>query len=247
MSAHSPNGRTSPCWWDPAGSCRQRNAILRHRPDDSDIVIFFDDDFLPHPGWIAAACRFFAENPDVGAITGDVIADGIKGPGIPFDEARATLAAAGPADAEAVVENFPPYGCNMAFRATAVRDIRFDERLVLYGWLEDLDFGGALARNGWRTVKIGAARGVHMGIKQGRIAGRKLGYSQIMNPVYIRRKGGLDTAGMVRQILRNVGANLARSVAPEAYVDRRGRVLGNLLALADLCRGRITPERAERL
>ena len=33
-----------------------------------------------------------------------------------------------------------PYGCNMAFRAQSIEHLTFDERLVLYGWLEDRDF-----------------------------------------------------------------------------------------------------------
>jgi hypothetical protein len=33
------------------------------------------------------------------------------------------------------------------------------------------------------------------------------------------------------------------SVRPEPFVDRRGRLRGNLLAVLDLVRGRTTPER----
>jgi hypothetical protein len=41
--------------------------------------------------------------------------------------------------------------------------------------------------------------------------------------------------------------NLARSGWPEPYVDRRGRLRGNLLALRDLAAGRMTPERVLEL
>jgi hypothetical protein len=37
--------------------------------------------------------------------------------------------------------------------------------------------------------------------------------------------------------------NIVHSPRPEPYVDRRGRLRGNLLALADLVRKRIAPER----
>ena len=41
--------------------------------------------------------------------------------------------------------------------------------------------------------------------------------------------------------------NLLRSPMPEPWVDRRGRCKGNLLALADLLRGRIHPTRVVAL
>ena len=44
------------------------------------------------------------------------------------------------------------YGCNMAFRTAGIGSVRFDERLPLYGWQEDLDFCGALRGSG-RIVK----------------------------------------------------------------------------------------------
>jgi hypothetical protein len=37
--------------------------------------------------------------------------------------------------------------------------------------------------------------------------------------------------------------NLVRSVWPEPYIDRRGRLRGNILALRDLVRGGMIPER----
>lgn len=40
---------------------------------------------------------------------------------------------------------------------------------------------------------------------------------------------------------------LLRSVAPEPYVDRPGRLRGNLIALADVMRGRLAPERVMQL
>jgi len=42
-------------------------------------------------------------------------------------------------------------------------------------------------------------------------------------------------------------SNTVRSMRPEPFVDRRGRLPGNILALADLALGRINPERASEL
>ena len=41
---------------------------------------------------------------------------------------------------------------------------------------------------------------------------------------------------------RNIAANLVRSLWPESYVDRRGRLRGNLLAMLHVLPGRIEPE-----
>jgi hypothetical protein len=46
---------------------------------------------------------------------------------------------------------------------------------------------------------------------------------------------------------RNIAANLARSLYPEPWIDRRGRLKGNLLALVDVMRGRISPGRILQL
>lgn len=230
-----------------AGLARQRNAILAQLEPQTDIIVFFDDDFLPEPGWLAAAAAAMDRHADVGCLTGAVLADGIKGPGLSLAEARTILAGAPPADPDRIEDGYSPYGCNMALRCAAIRGLRFDERLVLYGWLEDRDFGGGLARAGWRLLWIGGARGVHLGVKTGRVAGRRLGYSQMVNPIHLLRKGTMTRRAAANHMARNFAANLAGSIRPEPYIDRRGRLAGNALGLLDLCRGRITPERAEQL
>ena len=154
------------------------------------------------------------------------------------------LAALGPVEPGAPIEAFSPYGCNMAFRRAAIGTLRFDERLVLYGWLEDRDFGAALAAKGGRLVKCLEARGVHMGVKGGRISGDRLGYSQIVNPLYMLRKGTMTLSQVFGQITRNVLSNVTRFPAPEPFIDRRGRLRGNLRGAADVLLGRLEPERA---
>jgi hypothetical protein len=46
---------------------------------------------------------------------------------------------------------------------------------------------------------------------------------------------------------RNIAMNLARSPIPESYVDRFGRLRGNLLGLVDVLRGSARPERIDTL
>jgi GT2 family glycosyltransferase len=228
----------------PPGLARQRNAALAALPSGIDVVVFFDDDFVADPDWLAAAARTFRDEPLVVAFTGRVLADGIKGPGLSFKDAVRIVEATDRSASWSRIEPFSPYGCNMAFRMSAIGDLRFDERLVLYGWLEDRDFGGALAKRGGRLIKCASACGVHMGVKSGRVAGDRLGYSQVVNPIYMLRKGTMTAGQVAGQLFRNIAINVARAVRPEPYIDRRGRLRGNLRGLADVLRGRLEPERA---
>ena len=227
------------------GLARQRNLALQNLSPKADIVVFFDDDFVAHPRWIEEVERCFRENPDVVGITGHVVADGIKGPGLAFSTAVRMLTRSDLRPRFLIREARSPYGCNMAFRCSALGPLAFDERLVLYGWLEDRDFGGALARRGGRLVQLGSAMGVHLGAKAGRVSGRRLGYSQIVNPCYLYTKGTMSLASLGQHWFKNVVSNLARSLRPEPFIDRRGRLSGNILGAMDLLRGIVRPERAE--
>jgi Glycosyltransferase like family 2 len=216
------------------GSTFQRNVGLDLLESEADVIIFFDDDFLPGPHWLAEAERMLLANPDVKAFTGHVVADGIHGPGLTLEQAEAWLASDAPSAAElsGMDDHYPSYGCNMGFRTSAVAGLRFDERLKLYAWQEDVDFSCRVAKGG-RRVRYHGLRGVHMGVKSGRTSGRKLGYAQIVNPLYLMRKGTMTAGHAVPLMVRNILANLAKSLRPEPYVD-----------LVDVCRGRIEPERA---
>jgi hypothetical protein len=71
----------------------------------------------------------------------------------------------------------------------------------------------------------------------------RLGYSQISNPLYLMHKGTVPASHIADNIARNFIMNHLRALAPEPFIDRRGRVRGNWLAIADVMRGRLTPER----
>jgi hypothetical protein len=75
----------------------------------------------------------------------------------------------------------------------------------------------------------------------------RFGYSQIANPVYMMRKGTMTASYGLRQMARNLASNLAKSIVPEPWVDRRGRLKGNALAFADLLRGTLDPRNILRL
>lgn len=231
----------------PPGLARQRNAILdADAVADCDVLLFLDDDFLPAPSYIAATLAMFRDDPGVVMTTGRVLADGARGPGIGAAAARAILAEAGrmPPPGPAVAPTFNGYGCNMALRLDVMRRhaLRFDERLPLYGWYEDIDLSRRLGRHG-RVVALAGAAGVHLGVKRGRTSGRRLGYSQVVNPLYLWRKGSYPFDRAVRSVGRHVLVNGVRALRPEPWVDRRGRLAGNALAVLDLLRGRAAPER----
>ncbi|MBD0270328.1 MAG: glycosyltransferase family 2 protein [Acetobacteraceae bacterium] len=228
----------------PTGLPRQRNAIL-DAAGDCDAVLFLDDDFLPAPDYLAVAEAVFRARPDAVVLDGTVIADGAKGPGLSVAQGRALLAAdRPPADALACAPHFNGYGCNMAVRMAPVRahGLRFDEALPLYAWYEDIDFTRRLGRHG-AILRLQGARGVHLGVKSGRVPGRRLGYSQVANPIYLARKGSFPWSHALPSALRHLAMNAARAVWPEPHVDRAGRFRGNLLALGDLLRGRASPGR----
>ncbi len=226
------------------GLTSQRNEILREL-DAFDVIVFFDDDFFPKIDYLAEIERFFLGNAVVVAVTGRPIVDGANGPGVDSEAALALLEAD---EKMATDRDFAPtygtYGCNMAFRVEAIRrsGAQFDEKLPLYGWQEDIDFSRQLSGHG-RIVDSKALRGVHLGTKSGRTSGVKVGYSQIANPVYLIRKGTVSFGFAGALVGRNVLANLSKSFCPEPWIDRRGRLLGNCLALRDLVTGRISPQR----
>ncbi|MEX0644881.1 MAG: glycosyltransferase family A protein [Parvularculaceae bacterium] len=223
------------------GSCAQRNRGLDRVGSSADIVVFLDDDFVPASDFLENLERLFADRPDLVGVTGLVLADGVTGPGLDYGEALKIVSS--PRPAEAVERPLPNlYGCNMAFRLSAVGATRFDERLPLYGWLEDADFSICVGRNG-PMIQSGLVVGVHLGVKAGRTSGVRFGYSQIANPIYLHRKGTMPFRQSASNILRNVATNHLRAIAPEPYLDRRGRVKGNWLAFVDLMRGRLSPER----
>lgn len=227
----------------PAGLTRQRNTGLAQVPADTDMVVFFDDDFVPHRAWLANAAQAFADHPDIVGLSGNVVADGIGGEGLTFEYAELVLQDHAPEAHRWIRTPHSPYGCNMAFAWRRVADLRFDERLVLYGWQEDRDFGARVSRRG-RVVKLGSALGVHLGVRGGRMPGARLGYSQVVNPLYLWRKGTMQSLAVLDHLARNIGMNAVRSIRPENHIDRRGRLRGNLMGLRDAARGSIAPERA---
>jgi hypothetical protein len=226
------------------GLCAQRNRALDALPNDADLVAFFDDDYLPAPDALRGAASLFENYSTVTGATGILIADGINSAGISHEEALALIARHAPEQKDRpqiLREQDGLYGCNMIYRVSALQGQRFDERLPLYGWQEDIDFASRMSRRG-RQVKTDAFAGVHRGVKSARLPGVRFGYSQIANPLYLVEKETMRSAYAFKIVVKNIIANLVRSLRPEPWIDRSGRVKGNMIALFDLLRGKLRPE-----
>ena len=225
------------------GLTTQRNVIIR-AATQADLIVFFDDDFVPEITYLEELEQLFQRQADLVIATGDVLADGATTEGISFDEAVYIVETAGPLPEHALKPVHNGYGCNMAVRRETIvqNDVFFDETLPLYGWWEDVDFSRRIAPFG-EILHAERLRGVHMGSKSGRTPGKRLGYAQVINIVYMMRKGSVTFPVGTTRIARNVAANLVRQFSPEPWVDRRGRFRGNLMALGDSLRGQVDPQR----
>jgi hypothetical protein len=224
------------------GLCAQRNHALDLIGDDADAIVFVDDDYAPAPGFVEGVERLFSEHADIVAASGELIADGATRGGFSFEQADAFIEAWRAPVVPRLRDSSGAYGCNMAYRRASAPQLRFDETLPLYAWLEDTDFSARYARFG-RVVRCAHFAGVHLGVRSGRVSGVRLGYSQIANPLYLLRKGTATPSFALTLAARNMLANVAKSLRPEPDIDRRGRLRGNLMALADVLRGTVDPGR----
>ena len=59
------------------GLCRQRNAGLETLGGEPDVVLFYDDDYVPSRFALEDVAATFAGRPDVVGLTGNVLADGV--------------------------------------------------------------------------------------------------------------------------------------------------------------------------
>jgi hypothetical protein len=226
-----------------AGLPIQRNAALEAVLHTCDIIGYFDDDFVPSSYCVEGIDTFFRLHADVVAANGSLLADGINSAGINYEDAMELVARHDklPRARPVVLQELGGlYGCNMVYRVNAIGEERFDEELPLYAWQEDIDFAARVGRRG-RIVKTNAFYGVHQGIKGARLPGVHLGYSQVVNPIYLTRKGTLPARDAAKLVVKNIFMNHAKSLFPEPSIDRLGRCKGNWLAIVDVLLGRDHP------
>lgn len=225
------------------GLAAQRNAALDVL-GEADLVFFFDDDAVVRADYVARAVAFFAAHPEVVGLTGRVLLDGATSGEIPTEVAAAAIEGSTDEPVTGAWQSTRElYGCNFAYRRSAAPDLRFDARLPLYSWLEDHDFARRLMRVG-TLARVEDCVIVHRAASSGgRQAHARLGYSQMMNPVYLWRKGSFPLWLAAHEIVWRTGKNLVYSVTGTQSSWRRERLRGNALAVRDVVRGRLTPER----
>jgi GT2 family glycosyltransferase len=232
----------------PRGSCHQRNTALDNVSPDSRYVFFFDDDMELCRSYIEATVALMEGHPGVVVVVGEMILDAANRKWVSREEAiqlcQAGQKALDESRRQGAEFSVRKYGqtCNMAVRWSTAQAERFDENLPLYGWMEDLDYSHRLRRYG-QVVICHNSLAVHLGWRGGRMSGKKMGYSQIVNPLYLWRKNRCLSLVTViyRHWLWQIAANVVGSVLRDQDVDRPGRLIGNIVAVKDLMLGRAHP------
>lgn len=237
------------------GASVQRNAALSLISESTDIVCYLDDDSVPRTDYLVRIAQAFTRNPDVVGLNSRPILDGaVEHRELTLHETFQALTHSFD-NTPASSRVFPcrtseMYACGASVRWAIARDIRFDERLPLYSWLEDRDYAIRLTAvsPGHYFANAVDAVFVHRAVGSGgRSNHRRLGYSQVSNPIWLHEKGSFSLRLMIRFVIRSFAGNLVFGLFPvRGRSGRLRRLQGNLQALGDVVRsgGRATPERA---
>ena len=224
------------------GLTKQRNAAVPHV--DTPYVLFIDDDVQLADNYICSMEAVFDSDLEVALATAHVVVDGAGSKG-GVSRSEGLSAIKNYNGLFGVVPHNGTYGCNMFVRSSHLRRIAFDERLPLYGWLEDYDFYTQCLHYG-KVVCNHKTCMVHLGTPGARNSGLRFGYSQIANPYYLWRKSGMPHLVnlIVNFWVRHLVSNTVHLVVPSSKkrADYKGRLRGNLLALRDLILFRLSPQ-----
>lgn len=225
------------------GAARQRNAGLGALRCTPMFVAFLDDDIILHRDYLANMERLFLERAELVLAMGHLLANG----NVSTDDAFRLLARCEETD-----DRYYPvkaafggvYGCNMCIRFDISKQEPFDERLSLYSIMEDVDIGSRVRRYGEIGYYFGSVA-VHLRAPGGRVSHQALGYSEVMNPIYLGRKGSIPMKyALLNFLLKMPVKNAVLSIMPSLRRhEHRKRLIGNLRAAWDVALGRVKPER----
>ena len=231
------------------GGSAQRNTAIRQAQPEIKYFAFFDDDMEIHPSYLRNAVAFLEQNPDVVAISGNLLADG----NISREAAGALVEKDSTWAGAATLRDRGPhhilYACNAVIRAEPLRQTLFDENLPLYSYGEDYELSLRLKVYG-RVGRLSNAVGVHLQTQASRVSGKRYGYAMVANNWYFIRKGVCHLAApwsyvrfILVVILKRLFINLRDAISGKLQRDPWGQIHGNLLAVFDVISGRSSPQR----
>jgi GT2 family glycosyltransferase len=224
------------------GLTAQRNHALRSIQGSPEAIIFLDDDVELDQYYVEQILRTYREHPEVAMVNGANLAHGIYPAGTLDREMAKKLIVDcrnSPLAAEDTIPMTTAYGCRMSIRGSLLGKVFFDERLVLYGYLEDLDLAFACRKYG-SIVENPRALGVHIEVAFGRMGEKRRGYSEVVNPFYIWSK---RTGAQLPRVVVGSLARSARNAIKAIKGEGHERLVGNLLGWANVATFRPSPEK----
>ncbi len=222
----------------PIGSCAQRNAAFGRVSDRSGVVFFFDDDVEIEAHYVQNMLRLFEQHPAVSLASGVNVGLGAAPGSLTRLVAKDLIKArsAGPQRSGFRLAR-TAMGSRLAVRASLLDSVQFDERLPLYGYLEDYDFSLQCRKFGEVVVNDECFM-VHIETSVGRVGTRRRGYSEVVNPIYIySKKTGAEVGRTLAGALKKTLQNSLRCANP----NDRQQFVGNLIGWSRVITGRIDP------
>ena len=233
----------------PLGLPSQRNAGLDNVGPECDLVAFFDDDIELSEFYLGEMEKLFSEQRQILVASGRLLHDGGRSAIVTRSDARQLCV---DHDASFPRSNGPgdfrrtnsAYGCNMIVRYAAARYARFDEGLPLYAWLEDRDYSHRITKNRHPPVAYRDAIAVHLGSRSGRIGGVRMGFSEIINPIYLWNKNRTFPLHyiIIQYWIRCLVGNVLGILTRDSEYDRTGLLKGNLIGFRHLISGSWDPK-----
>lgn len=231
----------------------QRNAGLDQINPKCDLLVFFDDDIELTASYIEEMVALFSGNQQIVISSGRLLHDGGRGAIINREEARVLCehyeqSRPESSDARYISSN-SAYGCNMVVHYATAKNVRFDEGLPLYAWLEDRDYSHRLTNGLHAPVEFNSAVAVHLGSRSGRIGGVRMGFSEIVNPIYLWIKNRTFSIPyiVIQYWLRCLAGNVLGVLGRDPEYDRIGLLKGNLLGFLHLLSGHCDPSHITKL
>ena len=222
------------------GLTRQRNRGIAALDRRCRIVTMLDDDVELPEDYFLKVRELFSKHPDIVLSFGSVR----EMPGANRDQAAQALAEW--EGGARFSDGARGLGCSMSIRRDVLDRVKFDERLPLYGWLEDADFAARCRHLGRQGVSE-ACRTVHLVEPKARLSGVRFGFSQVMNPFYLWQKGTLPLRELlINHWIKGAGSNVVGLIRRDHQIDRWGRLRGQCKALWMIFQGQTEPEYVEQ-